>query len=133
VAGLGLLGGGLALLGLPPFSGFASKLLLYRAAAVYGWYEMAVLVVATALAGLALARLARDKLLGPGEHMPAPEPLMLGEMEEFDRPPPRRLEPEAWSTALLAVVLLAVCLGVGLYPQPLITLISDAIRELVFV
>lgn len=133
VAGLGLLGGGLALLGLPPFSGFASKMLLYHAAAAYSWYEMAALVVATALAGLALARLARDKLFGPGEHMPTPEPLMLGEMEEFDRPPPRRLEPEAWSTALLAVVLLAVCLGVGLYPQPLITLISDAIRELVFV
>lgn len=133
VAGLGLLGGGLALLGLPPFSGFASKLLLYRAAAAYSWYELAVLLTSTALAGLALARLARDKLLGPGEHMPAPEPLMLGEMEEFDRPPPRRLEPEAWSSALLAVVLLAVCLGIGLYPQPLINVISAAIRELVFV
>jgi formate hydrogenlyase subunit 3/multisubunit Na+/H+ antiporter MnhD subunit len=133
VAGVGLLGGGMVLLGLPPMSGFAGKMLLYQAAVVYGWHEVALLLLATALAGLALARLARDRLLGAGEHLPTPEPLMLDELEEFSRPPPRRLEPEAHSTALLAVLLLAVCLGLGLYPQPLLVVIRDAISALVFV
>lgn len=132
VAGLGLLGGGLALLGLPPFNGFASKMLLYQAAAQRGWVELLALLLATALAGLALARLAHERLLGPAEEAPAATPLLLGETE-LDRPAERRLEPEPRSAALLTLLLLAVCLGIGLYPQPLLDAIADVVRGLTFI
>ncbi len=132
VGGLGLLCGGLVLLGLPPFNGFASRLLLYQAAAEQSWIELLVLIVATALAGLALLRLAHSKFLGPSEDTPASEPALLGETE-LDRPAVRRLEPEPRSTAMLTMLLLMTCLGIGLYPQPLLELISDVVRGLTFV
>lgn len=128
VGGLGFLCGGLVLLGLPPFSGFASKLLLYQAAAEQHWAEMLVLVLATVLGGLALLRLAGNKFLGPSEDTPESQPVLLGETE-LDRPAARRLEPEPSSTALLALLLLLASLGIGLYPQPLLHLISAVIRS----
>ncbi|MBK9712064.1 MAG: hypothetical protein IPO81_12195 [Kouleothrix sp.] len=133
VAGTGLIGGGLALLGLPPFSGFASKLLLYQAAAQRGGAYLGLLLLATALALLALIRLSRDRLLGPSEERPAEEtPLLLG-MTDLDRPADRRLEPEPRGMALLTAFLLAVCLGIGLYPQPLLGTINEVIRGLTFI
>lgn len=132
VAGLGLIGGGLALLGLPPFSGFASKMLIYQAAVQHSWVELLPLLLATVLAGLALVRLARDRLLGPGDEVPVESPLMLGETE-LDRPPERRLKPEPRSTAVLTLLLLLTCLGIGLYPQPLLEIIGEATRGLTFV
>ncbi|MFP4438586.1 MAG: proton-conducting transporter membrane subunit [Chloroflexaceae bacterium] len=132
VAGLGFLGGGLALLGLPPFSGFTSKMLLYQASAQHNRVELVALLLATGLASLALLRLARDRLLGPGDELPVAEPLMLGETE-LDRPFARRLEPEPRSTALLTLLLLVICLGIGLYPQPLLATIEEVIRGLTFI
>ena len=44
----GLLGGGLMLLGLPPFGGFASKLLLYQAAMQRGGVYLALLLLCLA-------------------------------------------------------------------------------------
>jgi formate hydrogenlyase subunit 3/multisubunit Na+/H+ antiporter MnhD subunit len=117
---------------MPPFGGFASKLLLYQAAARQGWLELALLLLGTALTALALLRLARDRFLGPGDDTPSSEPAMLGETE-LDRPAVRRLEPEPRSTALLAVLLLAVCLAIGLYPQPVLALLSHVVRGLTFV
>ncbi len=132
VAGLGFLGGSLALLGIPPFSGFAGKLLIYQAASRHNWFELVPLLLATAVGGLALVRLARDTLLGSGEELPVVEPAMLGETE-LDRPAARLLEPEPRSTAILTMVLLATCLGIGLYPQTLLALIEEVIRGLTFV
>jgi formate hydrogenlyase subunit 3/multisubunit Na+/H+ antiporter MnhD subunit len=132
VAGTGLLCGGLALLGLPPFNGFAGKLLLYEAAARRGGAYLALLLLATALALLALLRLARERLLGSAEDVSDETPLLLGGTE-LDRPADRRLEPEPRGMAVLIVVLLALCLGIGLYPQPLLATINDAIRGLTFV
>ena len=43
------------------------------------------------------------------------------------------LEPEPRGMAVLTVVLLAICLGIGLYPQPLLTTINEAIRGLTFI
>ncbi len=131
IAGIGLLGGTLALLGLPPFNGFASKLLIYMAAAQRSWIELLLLLLATALAGLALARLAATHLLGPSEDAPTVEPALLGETE-LDRPAERRLPPEPRSTALLTLLLLAICLGIGVYPQPMLEIIGAATRGLAF-
>lgn len=133
VAGIGFLGGGLSLVGLPPFGGFASKLLLYEAAIQRGgWLELVPLLLATALVGAALARIAYTSLLGPSEDVPAPEPLLVGETE-LDRPPERRLAPEPRGTAVLVMLLFMTTLVMGIYPQPFVLLIEEVIRGLTFV
>lgn len=133
VAGVGFLCGCLALLGLPPFNGFASKLLIYQAAARQDPLSLALLLLSTGLALLALLRLAHDRLLGPSDDQPAEvSPLLLGETE-LDRPAERRLEPEPRGMAVMVSLLLALCLGIGLYPQPVLDTINEVIRGLTFV
>jgi formate hydrogenlyase subunit 3/multisubunit Na+/H+ antiporter MnhD subunit len=132
IAGAGLLVSCLALVGLPPLNGALSRLMIYQAAAERGWVELLPLIVASALAGIALVRLAQSYLLGPGDEAPSAEPLMLGETE-LDRPAPRRLDPEPRSTAALTLVLLLLCLGIGLYPQPILATVDEAIRGLAFI
>lgn len=133
IAGTGLLGGGLALLGLPPFNGFASKMLLYDAAARRGGVYLALLLLATTLALLGLIRLARERLFGASEDQPAEAiPILLG-TTELDRPAERRLEPEPRGMAVLTACLLAICLGIGLYPQPVLATINEVIRSLTFI
>ncbi|MCX7790809.1 MAG: proton-conducting transporter membrane subunit [Chloroflexaceae bacterium] len=131
VAGAGFLVGGLGLIGLPPFNGAMSQILIYQAAAQRGWLELAALVLATLLAGLGLVRVAAERLLGPSEVEGEVEPPLLGEID-LDRPAPRQLTPEPRSTAALTLVLLVLCLGIGLYPQPLLATIDEAIRGLAF-
>ncbi|MCU0493609.1 MAG: hypothetical protein MUD01_18635 [Chloroflexaceae bacterium] len=132
VAGLGLLGGGVALLGLPPLSGFASKMLIYESAMSWGVLELSLLLLATALALLGLARMARDWLLGPSEDAPTLEPAMLG-ATDLDAPFEPRVQPQPFSSALLTVLLLLFCVGIGLYPQPLLNTIGEVIRSFAFV
>jgi formate hydrogenlyase subunit 3/multisubunit Na+/H+ antiporter MnhD subunit len=133
VAGAGFLCGSLALLGLPPFNGFASKLLIYQAAARQGGLALTLLLFGTGLALLALLRLAHDRLLGPSEDQPAEvSPLLLGETD-LDRPAERRLDPEPRGMAVMVSLLLALCLGIGLYPQPVLDTINEVIRGLTFV
>ncbi|HEU4321655.1 MAG TPA: proton-conducting transporter membrane subunit [Roseiflexaceae bacterium] len=133
VAGTGFLCGSLALLGLPPFNGFASKLLIYQAAAQEGPLALGLLLLATGLALLALVRIAHERLLGPSDDQPAEvSPLLLGETD-LDRPAERRLAPEPRAMAVMVSLLLAVCLGIGLYPQPLLNTINDVIQGLTFV
>ncbi|NTV63329.1 MAG: hypothetical protein HGA65_07300 [Oscillochloris sp.] len=132
VAGAGLLASGLALLGLPPLNGAVSHLLIYQAAAAHGWAELLPLIAGTLLAGLGLARVAAERLLGPGEETITPEPLLLGETE-LDRPAVRRLDQEPRSAAALTLTLLLICLAIGLYPQPILAIIDEAIRGLAFI
>jgi formate hydrogenlyase subunit 3/multisubunit Na+/H+ antiporter MnhD subunit len=132
IAGTGLLCGGLALLGFPPFNGFAGKLLLYEAAARRGGPYLLLLLLATALGLLALLRLARDRLLGPAEEVAQETPILLG-TTELDRPSDRRLEPEPRAVAVLIVLIVALCLGIGLYPQPLLATIDEVLRGLTFI
>jgi formate hydrogenlyase subunit 3/multisubunit Na+/H+ antiporter MnhD subunit len=132
VAGLGLLGGGLSLVGLPPFSGFVGKLLIFQGASEYGWWSLLPLALASCLACAALLRAARSWLLGAPEDLPAAEPALLGEIE-LDRPAQRRLDPEPRPAALLVTALLAICLGVGLAPQPLLALMAEVVRGLTFI
>ncbi|MFQ3661996.1 MAG: proton-conducting transporter membrane subunit [Chloroflexaceae bacterium] len=131
VAGAGFLAGGLGLIGLPPLNGAMSQILIYQAAAQRGWVELLPLVLATLLAGLGLARVAAERLLGPSEVEGEAEPPLLGAIE-LDHAAPRRLAPEPRSTAVLTLVLLLLCLGIGLYPQPLLATIDEAIRGLAF-
>lgn len=133
VAGAGFLAGGLALLGLPPFNGFASKLLIYQAAANAGGLALPLLLLATAVALLALGRLAYERLLGPSEDAPVEaSPLFLG-TTELDQLAPRTLAPEPRGLAVLVSALIALCLVVGLYPQPVLATINDVIQGLTFI
>lgn len=133
VAGVGFLAGGLALLGMPPMNGFASKLLIYQAAAESGGPALPLLLLATVLALLALGRVAYERLLGPSEDANMEEsPLLLGETE-LDRLPLRTLAPEPRSLAVLVSALIALCLVVGLYPQPVLATINDVIKGLTFI
>ncbi len=80
------------------------------------------------MALLALLRLAHDRLLGPDEDTSAEEtPILLG-TTDLDRPHTRRLEREPRGLALLAGALLALCLAIGLYPDPLLATITDVVR-----
>jgi formate hydrogenlyase subunit 3/multisubunit Na+/H+ antiporter MnhD subunit len=132
IAGAGLLGGSMALLGIPPFNGFASKLLIYEAAVQRGGSYLVLLLAATGIGLLALLRLARNRLLGPAEDMAIEaQPALLG-ATELDRPAERRLDPEPRELAFVTIVLLVVSLGIGLYPQPVLATIDDVIRGLTF-
>ena len=133
VADTGLLGGVMALLGIPPFGGFASKLMLYEAAAQHGGWYLLLLLGATAIGLLALARLAVNRLLGAPEDQPQEEqPVVLGSTE-LDKPAERRLEAEPRGLSIVTVTLLAVCLVLGLFPQALVETIHEVIRGLTFV
>lgn len=133
IAGTGLIVGCLALIGLPPFNGFASKLLIYQAASEQSGLALAFLLLSTAIALIALVRLAYDRLLGPPEEVQVDEtPILLG-TTDLDRPAPRRLEPEPRGLAILIGVLLVLCLSIGLYPQPILTAIQDVIGGLTFI
>lgn len=133
VAGSGLLGSGAALVGLPPLSGFASKTLLYEVAARRNAFLLILLIGATVLALLALARLARDWLTGAPEDQPVSEtPLLLG-TTELDQPRKRHLTPEPSIAVFVVLTFLGGILAIGLYPQPLLETITDVIRGLTFV
>ncbi|KPV46605.1 hypothetical protein SE17_43145, partial [Kouleothrix aurantiaca] len=76
---------------------------------------------------------ARERLFGPSEDQPLEAaPVLLG-TTELDQPADRRLEPEPRGMALLTALLLAVCLGIGLYPQPLLATINEVMRGLTFI
>ena len=87
----------------------------------------------TLLALLALARIARDWLIGAPEDQPVAEaPVLLG-ATELDLPPQRRLASEPFNAAIVVLAHLGISLAIGLYPQPLIETIADVIRGLTFV
>ncbi|MGQ9548565.1 MAG: proton-conducting transporter transmembrane domain-containing protein [Roseiflexus sp.] len=133
VAGSGLLCSGAALIGFPPLSGFASKMLLYRVAAHYGIPMLLLLIGATLLALLALMRIAHDWLIGAPEEQPVAEAPALSGVAAFDLPAQRRLAPEPFIATIVVLVLLGISLAIGLYPQPLIEAVADVIRGLTFV
>ncbi len=132
IAGTAFLGGGLALLGVPPLSGFAGKMLIYQAASQHGWVELLPLLLATVIAVLALVRVASHWLLGPSSGSAAPQSA-LTEDSEMEQVAARRLAPEPRGTAILAILLLSVCLVMGLYPRPFLMLIEGVIQGLTFV
>jgi formate hydrogenlyase subunit 3/multisubunit Na+/H+ antiporter MnhD subunit len=129
---MGLLVSGAVLLGLPPLNGAMSHALIYQAAVERSWIELLTLLLGTILTGLGLVRAFAERLLGPAEEMTPVEPPLLDETE-LDRPAPRRLAPEPLSTAALTTLLMLLCLGIGLYPQPIMVTIEEAIRGLAFI
>lgn len=134
VAGVAFLGGVLALLGLPPFSGYVGKMLIYQAAAQHGWRELLPVLLATGFAGLAMVRLASQWLLGPSKDLPGMQKSLFDDdVDEMAEVAARRLQPEPRGTAVLALLLLLLSLGMGLYPRPVLVMIEDVIRGLTFV
>ncbi len=132
IAGMGLIGGGLTLIGLPPFSGFAGKLLLFEAAAERGTGYLVFMLLAVLLTALALIRLLRERLFGPPEEQSQSEQAAMLGVTDLDLPPERRLLPEPRGMALLTVTLLGCCLALGLYPGPLMNTIDAAVRSMSF-
>jgi formate hydrogenlyase subunit 3/multisubunit Na+/H+ antiporter MnhD subunit len=133
VAATGFLGGLLALLGMPPFGGFVGKWMLYQAAQDQATWLVIPLLAATAIAVLAVVRIARERLFGPADDLYQDEPdRLLGETE-IDRPQERRLQPESAGLAILVMVLLGMCFMLGLYPQPLLSLIQNVVDGLSFI
>jgi formate hydrogenlyase subunit 3/multisubunit Na+/H+ antiporter MnhD subunit len=133
IAGTAFLAGGLALLGLPPLSGFAGKMLIYQAAAQQGWIELFPMLIATALALLGLIRLAAHWLLGPSTEPHTPQKSGMIDDVEMEEVAARRLAGEPRGTALLALLLLTLSLAMGLYPRPFLLLIEQVIQGLTFV
>jgi formate hydrogenlyase subunit 3/multisubunit Na+/H+ antiporter MnhD subunit len=129
IAGTGLLGGGLALIGWLPSPGGTSYLLTLQAAAEAGWGELSVLLIAMILATLALVQLAVQYLIGPRTRTPVPEPLLLGETE-VNRPPPMRLPREPLGASWLVGSLLVTMLVIGIFPNVLLPTIEAAVRSL---
>ncbi len=129
VAGTGLLGGGLALIGWLPWPGGTSHLLALQAAAARHWLEALTLLVAMALAALALVQLAVQYLIGPGESSAVDEPPLLGETI-LDRMPPPQSTGEPVGVAWLLILLLVVMVGIGAFPNLLLATIEAAVHSL---
>ena len=130
-ASAAFIGGVLALLGMPPFNGFASRMLLYQGAAEQGWGYLATLLLATAIAAYAFALVLRDHFLGR-----APDVIPEADLTDFrglglPPPPPQRLEPLLPTS--FAVSMLGICVLIGLYPPPILDPIVEAVRGLTFV
>ncbi len=133
VAAIGLLAGVAALIGLPPFGGFAAWLLLLSAAAARGPAFVVGLILTALLGIVAVGRIGYQRLLGPDEDAPPPPPeLRIGDLPEFAQRPPATWR-EPLLPALLVVLLLGVSLASGIYPQPVLDIIARAIRSLTFV
>ena len=125
------IGGVLALLGAPPFNGFASRLLMYQGAAEEGSGYLIALLGSTALAAYAFALVLRDHFLGR-----AATAIPEADLSDFrglglPPPPPQRSEPIG--PTALAVVLLVVCIIIGVYPPLVLNPIIEAVRGLTFV
>lgn len=125
------IGGVLAMLGIPPFNGFASRMLIYQGAAEDGRGYLVALLIATALAAYAFALVLRDHFLGR-----APEAIPEADITDFrglglPPPPPQRAEP--LGPTGLAVALLVVCVVIGIYPPLVLGPIVEAVRGLTFV
>lgn len=126
------IGAVLALLGMPPFNGFASKALIYQGAAERGWGYLAAMLVATALGAYAFARILKDQFLGRApEAVTDPDDITDFRGLGLPPPPPQRSEPIGPTG--LVVALLAVCVGIGVYPQVVLGPIVEAVRSLTFV
>jgi formate hydrogenlyase subunit 3/multisubunit Na+/H+ antiporter MnhD subunit len=107
-------------------------MLIYQAASQHGWVELLPLLLATVIAVLALVRVASHWLLGPSSGTDTPQSA-LTEDSEMEQVAARRLAPEPRGTAILAILLLSVCLVMGLYPRPFLVLIEGVIQGLTFV
>lgn len=129
MAGAGLLGGGLALIGWLPSPGGTSYLLALQTAAAMHWLELLALLIAMALAALTLAQLAVQYLIGSGEVPADEEPPLLGETI-LDRPPPPRYVGEPAGVAGLIALLLITMLIIGAFPNLLLPTIEAAVRSL---
>ncbi|MDW8403210.1 proton-conducting transporter membrane subunit [Chloroflexus sp.] len=129
VAGAGLLGSGMALIGWLPFPGGTSYLLALQAAAANHWLELLTLLVAMALAALTLAQLAVQYLFGPSAAPMVAEPSLLGEIE-LGRPPLPRQSREPIGAVVIISILLAVMAVIGLSPNLVLPTIEAAVRSL---
>jgi formate hydrogenlyase subunit 3/multisubunit Na+/H+ antiporter MnhD subunit len=133
LAGSGFIGGLLLLLGMPPFSSYTSKLLIYNAAAHASPAFVVLLGIGSLLTLAAIARLLYERLLGAAEELPTEEMPILLATQEIERQSDRRLLSEPVGLSVVLFVLLGVCCVIGLYPQILLTMIDDVIRGLTFV
>ena len=125
------IGGVLALIGVPPFNGFASRAMLYQGAAQQGTGYVIALLITTMLAVYAFGLVVRDHFVGRAATVIAEDPQTDFRSLGLPPPPPQRSEPRG-ATAV-AFGLLLVCIIIGLYPPLVLNPIVDAVRSLTFV
>lgn len=133
LAGTGLIGGLLLLLGMPPFSSFTSKLLLYDAAARTGANFSILIGIGSLLMLAAIARLLYERLLGAAEELSTEEMPILLVTQEIERQSERKLLREPLGLTIVLFALLCTSCVIGFYPQLLLSTIDDIIRGLTFV
>jgi formate hydrogenlyase subunit 3/multisubunit Na+/H+ antiporter MnhD subunit len=131
VASTSFIAASLALLGVPPFSGFASKALLYQGIASHGWGYLAAVLVATALCGYALAVLLKEQFLSRVIEIKQVEE--GPEVRDLELPPLPELRREPRLLAGVAIGLMVFAIVLGVYPQPLLQQIVETVQGLTYV
>lgn len=111
----GLLVGGMSLAGIPLSAGFAARWLLFRSLSVGDYWPIAALFLGGAGVALGYTRALRASL--------------AGRPQETGDPGPRR-EPIGATT--LIVIMAIICLAIGLYPQPILTVLQQVVDRLSF-
>lgn len=107
---LGLIVATLSLAGIPPLGGFVGRWMLYQEAAARGWGYLAAWLLAAAILLLALVRALWPALLPTEQTVP------------FRRPP--------LPTLAVVAFYIVVLLLLGLYPQPLLQVLSGPLPAL---
>lgn len=114
VTTFGLVVGSLGMIGVPPFSGFVGKLMVYQAAAQLGPWWVISLAAASSLPVVYYARAVYS---------------LFSRVDEDQTIVIRR---EPWSVIGVIVFLILVVIGLGVYPSPLVHEIGNAVREFTF-
>jgi formate hydrogenlyase subunit 3/multisubunit Na+/H+ antiporter MnhD subunit len=81
----------------------------------------------------AMARLFHERLLGAAEELPTEEMPILLATQEIERQSDRRLLREPTGLVAVMFVLIGLSVVIGLYPQPLLSVVDDVVRGLTFV
>ncbi len=127
----------LSLAGIPMTAGFIGKFRLIEAAADGGYTWLGIVIVIGSMISLAyylpvIATMWRDEAQ-PAPVTPGPDPLtgraaLAGGAPQDAAAPPRS---GGWETQLVAVVMGAAILVVGIIPQPLFNLVEDGAQGII--
>jgi formate hydrogenlyase subunit 3/multisubunit Na+/H+ antiporter MnhD subunit len=120
--------GVLLLLGVPPFSGFLSKLMLLVASQERGWLMTLIVGVSLVLSGAAGAKLLRRVLLQPRD-VPTTRSLLSDDIERLTT------VGVPYAPRVLLGLILALVFGslvLGMWPQPIVARLDAAVRALTF-
>ena len=128
LAALAFLLGLLLLLGLPPLSGFIPRLLLLSALIGQGQLVTFLVAISLVLSSLAVARLARQTLLQPRD-TPTTRSLFS---DDLDRLTVVAVPYAPVVLQIQNVALGSLSIGLGIWPEPIVTQLDDITRGFTF-